>query len=212
MRENYSSYNVELQEKFKNLQSFITSIGIILGILGFFYLLFWIGAVNDDFILQQGKVIFDPLASLFFASDTSVDVYKNTGLALICAMLPIPIVNCILDKIKDGEDGDEYILFKSDSQYFSKSDWEAIVDVFKTLRPYSIDRSLRDGYDVVYIVFTERTEDGVKKHNNLYYRKDAEAVKCYEEYIWVGELEHIDGYWYIDQWSNEEIINATQET
>lgn len=141
-----------------------------------------------------------------------IDLYRENRDELNKAAEAILTSDLFLDKIKDGEDGDEYILFKSDSQYFSKSDWEAIVDVFKTLRPYSIDRSLRDGYDVVYIVFTERTEDGVKKHNNLYYIKDAEAVKCYEEYIWVGELEHIDGYWYIDQWSNEEIINATQET
>ena len=89
MRENYSSYNVELQEKFKNLQSIANSIGIISGITGFLYLSFWIGAVNDNFILQQGKAIFDPLASLIFASDTSIDVYKNTGFALILAIYAI---------------------------------------------------------------------------------------------------------------------------
>lgn len=102
MRENYSSYNVELQEKFKHLQDFINSIGIISVIAGGIYLLFWIGAVNDNFILQQGKAIFDPLANLFFANDTSVDVYKNTGFALIFAMAPMVLISYLLDKTKDS--------------------------------------------------------------------------------------------------------------
>ncbi len=102
MRENYSSYNVELQEKFKHLQDFINSIGIISVVAGGIYLLFWIGAVNDNFILQQGKAIFDPLANLFFANDTSVDIYKNTGFALIFAMAPMVLISYLLDKTKDS--------------------------------------------------------------------------------------------------------------
>ena len=174
MRENYNSYNVELQEKFKNLQSFVNSIGIISGITGFIYLLFWIGAVNDDFILQQGKMIFDPLASLFFANDTSIDVYKSTGIALICAMFPIPIVNYILDKIKDE-------LIKQNNskneKIYQKQQKEAEIKYatrYDGIRMYSICLSL--DYE---------SETGVKnenktKLNNVIYSKIKTTLKLKE--------------------------------
>ena len=103
-----------------------------------------------------------------------------------------------LEQIRGEDDGDEYIMFKSDSQFFAESEWENIVHVFKTIRPYSIDRSLRDGYDVVYISFALPSCDRTEEQHCLYYIKNPEAVLYYEANAWVGELEHINGYWYID--------------
>lgn len=180
MRENYSSYNVELQEKFKNLQSFVNSIGIISGIIGFLYLLFWVGAVNDNFILQQGKAIFDPIANLIFANDTSVDVYKNTGFALIAAMIPIPLINCILEKIKD--DLIKQNNLKSEKAYHKKQ-IEAEMKYatrFDGIRMYSICLSLD------YESNTGIKNENKTKLNNVIYSKIKTTLKLLEPQAFIS--------------------------
>lgn len=138
-----------------------------------------------------------------------IDLYWDNKVALNEAAESILSSSSFERKIRDGYDGDEYIMFKSDSKYFTKSDWKSIVKVFKIFRPYCITRSFRAGYDVVYISFGEREENGRRKRNGLYYFKVPEAAECYEGYIWVGELEHIDGYWYVDEWVENYELNIS---
>lgn len=171
-------------------KTIIVFLCIILVVLAVYQLICW--WINAPYIIPSNSLVSHTKYELIDLYYENKDELNKTAESILKS-------NSFLEKIKSGDDEDEYIMFKSDSQYFSESDWETIVDVFETLRPYSIDRSLRDGYDVVYLVFAERTEDGVRRSNNLYYIKDLEAVKCYENNIWVGKLEHIDGYWYVEQ-------------
>lgn len=140
-----------------------------------------------------------PDRSIAYHSTTElIDLYWENKEELTQAAEAVLASEAFLQKIKEGYGGDEYIMFKSDIKYFSEDDWEIIVNVFKTFRPYTITRSLSDGYDVVYISFGERIEDGTLMDHGLFYFKNPEAAKDYESYIWVGELEHIDGCWYVD--------------
>jgi hypothetical protein len=180
MRENYSSYSVELQEKTRNLQSFINSIGIISGIVGFLYLLFWTGAVNDDFILQQGKMIFDPIASLLFGNNTTIDVYKNTGFALICAMFPIPVINLIIDKFKDDLIQQNTVKNERIHQKQQQEAQHKYATRYDGIRMYSICLSL--DYE---------SEKGVKdenksKLNNVIYSKIKQTLKLLEPQAFIS--------------------------
>ena len=133
------------------------------------------------------------------AKSELIDLYWENKENLNITARSILGSEAFLTKLKENDE-DEYIKFKSDSKYFTENDWEAIVDVFETFRPYAITRSLRGGYDVVYIDFDHRREDGTYKHNGLFYFEDPEAVERYERYLWVGKMEHIDGCWYVDEW------------
>ena len=64
-----------------------------------------------------------------------------------------------------------------------------------------IVRSLRKNDDVFYIDFASRKEKGNYIGASLYYFINAETARAYEEYMWVGSLEHLDGFWYIGELS-----------
>ena len=84
----------------------------------------------------------------------------------------------------------------SQAKYFSEEDWNAIVELFKEIRPIMIERR-RD--EVVHIPFERIRAAGDYTGVCLFYIKDIETAEKYKNFIWVDNLEHLDGYWYIDE-------------
>jgi len=108
-------------------------------------------------------------------------------------------------RIRDNNEIDWAIHSDSVKDDFSEEDWEKIVDLYEKIRPVTIMRALRKNDDVVYIRFYSIEEDG-SYIDSLFYFKNAETAEAYKGYSWVGELEHLDGYWYVE----EEILSTCQ--
>jgi len=107
--------------------------------------------------------------------------------------------NSFRQRIIDGKEGDWDICSDYVKGDFSEEEWGSIVDLFEKIRPYMLMRSLREGNNVFYINFGQRKVNGDWISNSLYYFKTDKAVDDFSKYSWVGELEHIDGYWYVDE-------------
>ncbi len=101
MRESFNTFEIEVKENFRKIQDFVCMIGMFSIMLSGFYILFWIGATNDNFILQEGGKLFSPLANFFYPNDTSVDLYKNTSKLLFFASFPLIAIYYFLDVLKD---------------------------------------------------------------------------------------------------------------
>ena len=113
-------------------------------------------------------------------------------IALACDMLKQQIV-------ENHEDWE--ICYSSQSDWFSEDDWAKIVDLFEKIRPYMLMRSLRSEDDVIWFVFSYRKVEDGYIHISLYYFKNPQTAIAYKL---AGSLEHLDGYWYV----NEEFIET----
>lgn len=101
MRETYNLYEPKVRETFGQIRNFINYFMLFLCLASFAYLLFWTGAVNDDYILEAGAKIFNPLASVFFGEEITVATYQNVSVILFCAIFPTIFVQYLCNKIEE---------------------------------------------------------------------------------------------------------------
>ena len=101
MCENFGFYETGLEENVQKVKKALNVFALISTIIGFGYLVFWSGAINDSYFMELGEGIFKPIANMLYPFDNSVDVYRNTGFTLIFAIIPVIIINSILDSIKN---------------------------------------------------------------------------------------------------------------
>ena len=105
----------------------------------------------------------------------------------------------LYERMRETND-DGFISSEAYKKYFSEGDWEKIVDLFEKIRPSELIRSLRLSDDVVSIDFKGRNVEGDHIWASLYYFKNPETAEAYKGYSFVGDgLEHLDGYWYINE-------------
>lgn len=102
MREEYyNSYDLSVRDRFLQIRKFLFSAVILLSVLSLGYFLFWLGAISDEIFYEYGKVVFEPLASFLNLGDTSTNIYLNTSLMLVGAIVPISIFQYFLDKTEE---------------------------------------------------------------------------------------------------------------
>ena len=87
MCENFGFYETGLEEDVQKVKKALNVFALISAIIGFGYLVFWSGAINDSYFMELGEGIFKPIANMLYPFDNSVDVYRNTGFTLIFAIL-----------------------------------------------------------------------------------------------------------------------------
>lgn len=150
---------------------------------------------NEPFIIPACSVA-------TYTKDELVDLYWAHKDELTKVAEIVLASDTLRQRIRDAYEVDWGIFAKYDKRYFSDSDWNKIVDLFKKTRPYMIMRSLRQG-DTVYFDFRVRRLNNVEIKNSLYYFKSTATMEIFKKFIWVGELEHLDGYWYIDEHMRE---------
>ena len=97
------------------------------------------------------------------------------------------------------------IISNKEKIYFSEEDWGKIVDLFEKTRPIQIGRSWEEGEDVVFLGFTNRLaiDGGYWVTCTLYYIDNPKVAEKYRNDLYTENLEHLDGYWYINEFSTE---------
>lgn len=101
MRDIYDVYEPRVHETFGQIRGFINSLMIFLCLASFAYLFFWIGAVNDDYILEAGSAIFKPLASILYGEEITAATYQNMSVLLFCAIFPTILLQYVCNKIEE---------------------------------------------------------------------------------------------------------------
>ncbi len=91
---------IEIRDTFRKIRKLINFSIIILAALSFIYLVYWTAVMSDDMVLDYTASYFNPLAQFFFPSETSVDIYRSTGIALALLILPFGFLYYIADKIE----------------------------------------------------------------------------------------------------------------
>ena len=100
MRESYNSYELKVQETFKQFSGLIGFSIIILGLLSVAYIMFWVGAVNDEYMREIGAGIFNPLASLVYGENITTDTYQNMAIFLFGCIFPVAFLQYVANKIQ----------------------------------------------------------------------------------------------------------------
>ena len=91
---------IEIRDTFRKVRKLVNFSIIILAALSFIYLVYWTAVMSDDMVLDYTANYFNPLAQFFFPSETSVDIYRSTGIALALLILPFGFLYYIADKIE----------------------------------------------------------------------------------------------------------------
>jgi len=101
MRESCNSYELKVRDTFKQIREFINCFVLLLGAMSIAYMVFWVCAVNDEYILEAGSAIFNPLAKFFFNENITVESYKMTSIYLFLAIFPTILSQYICNKIEE---------------------------------------------------------------------------------------------------------------
>jgi len=99
-------------------------------------------------------------------------------------------------QIIENNDVERDVWGKSQKKLFSNEEWGKIVDLYKKIRPYTIERR-RNG--AIYIDFAQRKVGGSNISTSLYYFGSEETANAYRVSRF-ETLEHLEGYWYINEW------------
>jgi len=89
------------------------------------------------------------------------------------------------------------IINSDEEQFFSKEEWEKIIDLFEKIRTSQIVRSWQEGEDIVRLNFNPLYRDRNWFITTLYYFKTPEIAEKYKSANSLDGLEHLNGYWYI---------------
>ena len=93
---------VEIRNSFKDFKKFIGSSLLVLGFLGFAYFIYWAAAMSDETILDYTAQVFNPIATLFFPNDSSIEIYRATSFVLFSCMLPVFGLHYLADKLEEA--------------------------------------------------------------------------------------------------------------
>ncbi len=93
-------YSIKVNDLFRNVRKYITASIFLSLILGGTYLIFWLGVMSSEFVLEYGRTIFSPLATFLNPNDSSYQIYLKTGLDLFLAIIPLTFLYYVADKIE----------------------------------------------------------------------------------------------------------------
>ena len=169
-------FAVEIKAKAKTFRKIITYSIFMLVFLSFVYMVYWIGVMSDDMILDYSGYLFNPLAKFLFPFDDSLYIYRNTSVLLFCLVFPMMALYYVVDKI-------ECRLLKENNDYFEnlekskqKEEERKRLREFDIIKSYSICLSLN--------YKNSNIKDETKKHlNNTVFSKLKETLQVISKSI-----------------------------
>ncbi len=169
-------FAVEIKAKAKTFRKIITYSIFMLVFLSFVYMVYWIGVMSDNMILDYSGYLFNPLAKFLFPFDDSLYIYRNTSVLLFCLVFPMMALYYVVDKI-------ECRLLKENNDYFEnleklkqKEEERKRLREFDIIKSYSICLSLN--------YKNSNIKDETKKHlNNTVFSKLKETLQVISKSI-----------------------------
>ena len=98
----YDTRDVRIRENFSKIQRITSLLITAMCILSLGYFIFWLGAISDEIFYEYGKPYFEPLAAFLNLGSTSLDIYMNTSLYLIFAIIPTLFVQYVANKLEEA--------------------------------------------------------------------------------------------------------------
>lgn len=151
-------FAIETKTKAKSLRKLITFSIMVLLFLSFAYMVYWIGVMSDDMILDYSGYLFTPLAKLFFPFDDSLYIYRNTSVVLFCLVFPMIFMYYLVDKTESKvlKEHREYLEYQQKEKI--KQEEKNRLREFDIIKKYSICLSLNYA--------NSNIKDETKKHLN----------------------------------------------
>ena len=92
---------ITIRDIFNKIRRLINFMVIALVCLSIIYFVYWTAVMSDDMILEYSANYFNLLAGLLFPNDSSVDIYRSTGVVLALLVLPVGFLYYAADKIEE---------------------------------------------------------------------------------------------------------------
>ena len=154
----------------------------------------WIILIIITLVCLSACDIIPANSTIAYTKDELIDLYWENEDELTEVAEIILSSDSLLQEIIDNNDDEMDVWTKADARHFSKEDWVKIVDLYKKIRPSTIERRRRGA---VWFIFPSRKVDGGYVDTDLYYFENEEKAKAYKIGM-VDEktLEHLNGNWY----------------
>lgn len=173
----YNLYDIRVKENFARIQKLAGLLIIASCFLSLGYFVFWLGAISDDVFFEYGRPYFEPLAAYLNLGDTSKDIYINTSLYMLFAIVPVLFFQYVSSKLEEAfltayKAKEERKLLKE-----RKEEQKSYLARFDSIQTYSICLSL--DYE------TRKDKKPISEHNkkilnNTVYSKIADLLKRIE--------------------------------
>lgn len=98
----YETKDVRIRESFSKFQKFAGFSIAAMCILSLGYFVFWLGAISDEIFFEYGRPYFEPLASFLNLGSTTTDIYLNTCIYLLFAIVPVLFAQYIANKLEEA--------------------------------------------------------------------------------------------------------------
>ena len=169
------------------------------GFLIFIVLIIAFLAVWFDIKANVNFTIIAPSRASAYTKDELADAYWRNREAFTNVAEIVLANERIRQIIINNYDDDFDIYTKNDKRFFTEPEWKQIEELFLEIKPTMLMLSLRNNDRVVYFNFPDTHVNGKVTGTSLFYFKNSATMERYKGYVWVGTLEHLDGYWYIEE-------------
>lgn len=136
------SYALSVKDRFNGIRKFTTLAVILFSVMSLGYFIFWLGAISDEIFFGYGKGIFEPLAKFLNMGDTSLDIYMNTSLMLVGAIIPTLFVQYLCDKIEEALINENRLKQEKKRQKEMAEEQKSYLGRFDSIKTYSICLSI----------------------------------------------------------------------
>lgn len=201
MRDIYDVYEPKVHETFGQIRNFINCLMIFLCLASFAYFFFWIGAINDSYILEAGSAIFKPLASIFYGQEITAATYQNMSAILLCAIFPTILVQYVCNKIEDNLISNHKKVVKMNEEIEHQKEIAKFRSRYDGVRMYSICLSLD------YKAKETMSNESKQKLSSVLYSKIKNKLKLLEPKSFVSFSDVL--IFSSDNFSNYDLIYDT---
>ena len=91
-------FRIETKQKAALFRKMITFSILALLFMSFVYMIYWVGVMSDDTIIDYTGHLFTPLASFLFPYDDTLYIYRNTSMVLFSLIFPMMLMYYLIDK------------------------------------------------------------------------------------------------------------------
>ena len=151
-------YGIEVKTKAKFIRKLITLTILFSIVLSVVYMIYWVGVMSDDMILDYTGNLFSPLANLLFPNDNSLYIYRNTSVVLFSLVFPLMFMYYLIDKTESKllKDYRDYLSIQEEKRL--QLEKKKYLSQFDIIKSFSICLSLNYKNRVI--------EQKVKNHLN----------------------------------------------
>ena len=135
-------FRIKTKQKASAFRRFITCSIFTLIALSFAYMIYWIGVMSDDVILDYSEYLFAPLANLFFPMDDTLYVYRNTSIVLFSLVIPLMFMYYLIDKTESKILKEHKRFVEKQEELKIKQEEKNRLREFEIIQSYSICLSL----------------------------------------------------------------------